>query len=101
MKVKSFDHYLPTRLNDNEIKQIEQAAQLEFETLQALKADISKAVIHYMDINSIGFNDVVRKLGKSPSQVSKIIKGEANLTLATIAQIFAMMGEKPRISTQT
>ena len=101
MKVKSFDHYLATRLNDNEIKQIEQAAQLEFETLQALKADISKAVIHYMNINSIGFNDVVRKLGKSPSQVSKIIKGEANLTLATIAQIFAMMGQKPRISTQT
>ena len=40
-----------------------------------------------MPDNGIGFNEVVRKLGKSPTQVSKIIRGDANLTLATVAQI--------------
>jgi plasmid maintenance system antidote protein VapI len=64
-------------------------------TLKMLQEDISKAVIHYMSENGVGFNELVRKLGKSPTQVSKIIKGEANLTLATVAQI--LMGHKPHL----
>jgi len=55
------------------------------------------AIIKYMSEKNIGFNEMVRKLGKSPTQVSKIIKGEANLTLATIAQLFAIMGYKAHI----
>ena len=51
-----------------------------------------------MSEKEIGFNDLVRKLGKSPSQVSKIIKGEANITLATVAQLFAMMRRKPHLT---
>ena len=62
-----------------------------------LQHDISKAVIDYMAKNNVGFNDLVRKLGKSPTQVSKIIKGEANLTLATIAQLYAFMGRRAHI----
>jgi antitoxin component HigA of HigAB toxin-antitoxin module len=98
MKAKSFKDYLETRLNKDDIAEIESAAKMEHAAIKALQEDVSNAVIHYMSDNNVGFNDFVRKLGKSPSQVSKIIKGEANLTITTIAQIFAIMGHKPHIT---
>jgi transcriptional regulator with XRE-family HTH domain len=92
MKTKSFKSLLEKRLSKSEIAEIEAAAQIEFEALKTLQEDVSKALVHYMSENDVGFNELVRRLGKSPSQVSKIIKGEANLTLATVAQIYALMG---------
>ncbi|MCH9770626.1 MAG: hypothetical protein K0U12_07080 [Gammaproteobacteria bacterium] len=97
MKAKSFKKYLEKRLDQAEIKQIERAARIEFEIFSMLQNDIAKDVARFMSDNDIGFNELVRKLGKSPSQVSNIIKGEANLTLATIAQVYALMGKKVRI----
>ena len=98
MKTKSFKEYLDTKLDKEDIADIEAAAEMEFSAIHDLKSDISKAVINYMAENDVGFNDFVRKLGKSPTQVSKIIKGEANLTISTIAQIFSIMGRKPHIT---
>jgi len=101
VKAKSFRKYLTTRLDVEEIKEIEVAAELEAEALAALQADVVKAITGYMEKNKLGFNDLVRKLGKSPTQVSRIIKGEANLTLTTVAQIYALMKRTPRIVTRT
>lgn len=98
MKVKDFKTYLRTRLDENELAHIEVAAQLEAEAFRALQEDIAKAVVNYMAESNIGFNELVKRLGKSPTQVSKIIKGEANLTLATVAQLFAMMNRKPHLA---
>jgi antitoxin component HigA of HigAB toxin-antitoxin module len=97
MKTKNFEAHLASRLNKQEIANIESAAKIEHESLQMLQHDISKAVMTYMTKNNVGFNDLVRTLGKSPTQVSKIIKGEANLTLATIAQLYAFMGQRAHI----
>ena len=97
MKIKSFKAHLESRLNKQEIAEIESAAKMEYSATKILQDDISKAVIQYMSTNDIGFNDFVKKLGKSPSQVSKIIKGEANLTITSIAQIFSIMGKIPHI----
>ncbi len=97
MKVKSFKEHLETRLNKQDIAEIESAAEMEYKAIRALREDISKAISQYMSNNGIGFNDIVRKLGKSPSQVSKIMKGEANLTITSIAQIFAIIGKMPHI----
>lgn len=63
----------------------------------ALKQDISDAMNEYMNAHNLGFNDVAQKFGKSPSQVSRIMKDEGNLTLATITQLYAFMGKKARM----
>jgi AraC-like DNA-binding protein len=97
MKIKSFKEHLDSRLNKEDIADIELAAEMEYKASQALREDISKAVIDYMAQNNIGFNDLVRKLGKSPAQLSKIIRGEANLTITSIAQIFSIIGKMPHI----
>ncbi|HLB42121.1 MAG TPA: hypothetical protein VJN02_04595 [Gammaproteobacteria bacterium] len=95
MKTKSFQHYLEKRLNKSEIAEIEKQAKLEIEFLRSLQEDISKAVAKYMVIEKIGFNELVRRLNISPTQASKIQSGNANLTLATIAHIFALLKMRP------
>ena len=94
MKKKSFKAYLATRLNQAEIAEIEAQAELEARTLKTLQDDISHAVKEYMHEEKIGFNELVRRLGISPLQVSKIQKGAANLTLASLAHLFALL-KKP------
>lgn len=100
MQIKSFKSYLDNRLDKKEIKVIEQAAQMELESLKMLQCDVSNAVSQYVSDNGLGFNELVRRLGKSPTQVSKIIKGNANLTMATIAQLYALMGRRVHIVTE-
>ena len=98
MKLKKFKTYLETRLTDEEISEVENEARIEFEALKALQQDVSNAISEYMLEKDHGFNDFVREMGKSPSQISKIIKGEANITLGTLAQIYAVMGMRPHIT---
>ncbi|MAZ77556.1 MAG: hypothetical protein CMF39_02655 [Legionellaceae bacterium] len=98
MKARNFKDYLKKRLDKNEIAEIESAAKLEYQALRSLQHDISKAVIDYMSKNEIGFNEMVEKLDKSPTQVSKIIKGEANITIATLAHVYAAINKMPRIA---
>lgn len=95
MKAKSFQQYLEKRLNQDEIAEIETLAVLEMEFLQSLQTEISNEVDKYMTEEKIGFNELVRRLGISPTQLSKIQSREANLTLSTIAHIFALLKRKP------
>lgn len=97
MKTKSFDKYLQKRLDKSEIAEIEKLAKLEMEYLQSLQEDVSKAVANYMAHENIGFNELVRRLNISPTQASNIQNGRANLTLATIAHVFALLKMRPHL----
>ncbi|GJM07156.1 MAG: hypothetical protein DHS20C10_08900 [marine bacterium B5-7] len=97
MKTKSFDAYLEKRLDKAEIKQIERLAKREKKLLERLQSDVASAVASYMEEEGIGFNELVRRLDTSPTQVSNIIHAKANLTLASIAHIFALLNRKPHI----
>lgn len=97
MKLKNFNTYLEKRLDPTEIAHIKQQAKLELRALKSLQNDVCEIVTHYLADENIGFNELVRRLGMSASQVSKIQKGEANLTLATLAHIAALLNKKPHI----
>lgn len=97
MKVKSFEKYLESRLNKNEIAELEKQAKMEFDALVSLREDVARTVAKYMDDKHIGFNELVRRLGVSPSKLAKIQNGEANLTLASIAHISALLGRKAKL----
>ena len=97
MKTKSFQSYLEKRLHKEEIAQLEKQALLEKKALQNLQQDISKVVNDYTIQENIGFNELVRRLGTSPTQVAKIQKGQANLTIASLAHIFALLKKQPHI----
>lgn len=97
MKTKSFQSYLEKRLHKKEIAELEKQALLEKKALQNLQQDISKIVNDYTAQENIGFNELVRRLGTSPTQVAKIQKGEANLTIASLAHIFALLKKQPHL----
>ncbi len=96
MKTKSFKKYLEKRLDKDEITKIKQQAQLEVRILKSIQNIIAKTMADYMEENEIGFNELVRRLGTSPSHVTKIQRGEANLTIASLARLFALMGKEPK-----
>lgn len=96
MKTKSFQKYLEKRLDKDEIAEIKEQAQLEVRILKSIQNIISDTMADYMKKNQIGFNELVRRLGASPSQVTKIQQGNANLTIASLARLFALMGKEPK-----
>jgi len=97
MKLKKFDDYLKKRMDSQEIMEIECQANIEFKALKALQGDIAKFVTEYMNEKNIGFNELVRRLDVSPAHISKIQKGEANLTLSSLAHLAALFNKQPHI----
>lgn len=95
MKTKSFRKFIETRLSKKEIAEIESQARLEVSILQSMQKLITEAMDQYMKKNNLGFNDLVRQLDWSPAKVAKVKRGEANLTLASLAHLFALLGEDP------
>ena len=66
MKTKSFQSYLETRFNKDEIAEIERQAELEVKYMQQIQKIIIKTLDDYTTKNKIGFNDLVKKLDWSP-----------------------------------
>lgn len=95
MKTKSFYDLLKKRFSEEKIAEIERQAELEVEILKSMQRMLSEAVADYMEKNNIGFNEVVRRLDASPTQVAKIQRGEANLTLSSFAHVLALMDRHP------
>lgn len=93
---RNWDAYRKTRLTKKEIADIEREAELEAEILRSLKNLITNTVNDYMEQQGIGFNEFVRRLDISPSHAIKIKRGQANLTLASLAHLLALMGKKPK-----
>ncbi len=56
MKTKSFKKYLESRLNKEEIAEIEEQAHREIKILRILQKCISEALDEYMQKQRIGFN---------------------------------------------
>jgi ribosome-binding protein aMBF1 (putative translation factor) len=97
MKTKNFQTYLKKRLSSSEIVEIQKQAEFEADVLRTLQEDVSEVITDYMSQEKIGFNELARRLDASPTQISKIRKGKANLTLASLAHIFALLRRKPRL----
>jgi transcriptional regulator with XRE-family HTH domain len=97
MKTKNFRDYLAKRLDKGEILELEKQADIEAEAIKQLQEDVSRAVTKYMEQEEIGFNELVKRLGVSSAQAAKIRKGEANLTLTSLAHIAALFKRQPHI----
>lgn len=97
MALKSFRKYLETRLTEAEITEIEEQVAREKELFESLQKDVAEALAHYMEKNKIGFNELVELLDTSPTQIAKIQKRSANLTLSSLAHIFSVLGQEPHL----
>ena len=98
MRAKNFEEALNKRLDKKEIKLLEAQVKLESEGLKILQHEIASAIAKHMEKTGMGFNELTRCLGVSPSQTAKILKGNANLTCASLAHIAAFLGKRPHLS---
>ena len=85
------------RLSSEEMAAVDSEVKREVEALKSMQEAISAALARYMADEEIGINELTRRLKTSSRQTSRIMKGEANITLATLAEVAAIMGAKPKI----
>jgi DNA-binding Xre family transcriptional regulator len=95
IEIKDFEEYIATKLTKEERAEVRKEAELEVKILKSIKSFISSSLEEYMAENKVGFNELVAKLGSSPSHLSKIKKGQANLTIESVAHLMATMGKDP------
>src|SRR3989338_6896372 len=97
VKIKRFQEYLEQRLDKAEIAELEQQAEFEYRSLCELQKELATVITEYAKKEKIGFNELVRRLGISPTQLTKIQAGKANVTLATIAHLGALFKRQPHL----
>ena len=98
MKTKSFDAYAQQRLTKKEISSIKKQAKIEKELFDTWQETIVQTIHKHMEQKNIGFNELAKQLDISPTQMSKILKGQANLTLLSMASIFSSMNLLPQLT---
>ena len=85
----------------DQIADIHKRALERSEARRLLSENVSSSIARYMAENKIGFNELKRRLGMSATTVSKIIRGDANLTLDTLALISQSTGMTITIHCET
>lgn len=95
MRLKNFQDLIEKKLTKEQIAEIERKADLEITALKKMQKEVKRAVNDYMKQNDIGFNEMVRRLNSNPTQLSKIQKGEANLTISSLAHLSALLNAEP------
>ena len=80
-----------------ELENIDEEVQAEIEQIRRLQDCVSREAATYMAKEGIGFNEFMRRLAASPRKVTKILKGDCNLTMASIAQLAALLGKRVKL----
>jgi transcriptional regulator with XRE-family HTH domain len=70
-------------------KEAENTADYQLETVVI---DLTEQICEIMEAKGISRADLARKLGKSRAWVTKVLRGDQNLTLKTVVDIFWELG---------
>lgn len=54
----------------------------------AWQKEINEMLTNYMKQNNVDFTDLVKILNISPTQIAKIQKGQANVTITSMGHVF-------------
>lgn len=92
-----YDDIRKARLSAEEIKKADREAANELDALKAMQESLTREIAAYMAKEAIGIVELTKRLETSTRQTSRIMKGEANVTLATLAEVATHIGKVPRI----
>lgn len=96
-KLATLDEVEEDVFNKEDVQWLRAAAQERSRTRRALADQLSQAIARYMSTEGIGFNEFQRRLGVSTATASKLIKGDGNVTLETIALVAELIGATPEL----
>ena len=97
-RFQSLDDVEKEVFSPEECDDIHRRATRRAEIRRALSETISKSVAEYMAREHIGFNELTRRLHMSSATTAKILRGDANLTLDTLAAVAVVLGLTPSLS---
>ena len=97
-RFQSLDDFEREVFSQDERAAIHRRAIRRSQIRRALSETISKSVADYMAREKIGFNELTRRLHMSSATTSKILRGDANLTLDTLAAVAVVLGLTPDLS---
>ena len=80
-----------------ECEEVNRQADAMVNSIRSLQDSVSQAVATYMFEQKIGFNELTRRLDTSTRHTSRLLKGKSNLTMASIAELAAIMGKKAKV----
>lgn len=84
--------------SEKEREDIRNRAEKRAKIRNQMSESISKSVTAYMAREKIGFNELTRRLEMSSATSARILRGDANITLDTLAAVSVLMGLTPQIS---
>lgn len=67
---------------------------------QSLKYDVAKIVMDYIERSGQSQKAFAKSADVDPGKISKVLQGEENITLKTIAKLFKAMEKRPRITVE-
>jgi antitoxin component HigA of HigAB toxin-antitoxin module len=97
----SLDEVEKELFSAEEAGEIRRAAEERSHVRRSMAEELSRVIVAYMSREQIGFNEFQRRLGMSTATASKLIKGEANITLDTIAAVAQLIGTTPTLQYTT
>ena len=81
-------------------KMFEEAENTSDYQLQSTVVDLTEDICEIMEAKSITRADLARRLGKSRAWVTKLLRGDRNLTLRTIVEVLWELGYKVSVSAE-
>jgi len=92
-----YDEIANMRLSKKDREELKMEAFSELSVLEEMQEQISKAFAGFLSKEKMGIVSFNEKFKTSSKQTNKIMKGEANLTLATLAEFSQRIGKRPRL----
>ena len=91
---KTWKEIREKHFSKEELEEIDKEVSKEALLLKGFQDTISREVALFMAKEHLGFNDLMRRMNSSPRQISKIVKGDCNLTMVSIAELATIMGKR-------
>lgn len=92
MRVKKF---IEDQLTSEEIKDAELESEIIIKSIESLRKSVSNEVKNILDSNKMSFNTLKKELGISSATLTKLSKGEGNITIKTIALLSQINNKVP------
>jgi len=92
-----YDEIANMRLSKKDREGLKMEASSELSVLEEMQEQISRAFAEFLSKEKMGIVSFNEKFKTSSKQTNNIMKGEANLTLATLAEFSHRIGKRPKL----
>ena len=94
IKLGNFQDLLATQFTKEELAEISREAKIEAAALRAMQQNVNNLFESYMQEHNLSLEALAAKLHVTPKRISKIQKGQTNISLGSLALLFTELGKE-------